>query len=54
LPAAQIRKLLYSLWRRTYRIAQPLSDPAFRRMLADLEGRPFIGEIRLADLPARA
>lgn len=54
LPAAQIRKLLYALWRRTYRIAQPLSDPAFRRMLAELDGRSFIGEIRLDDLPARA
>jgi GNAT superfamily N-acetyltransferase len=53
LPSALIRKLLYTLWRRIYRIAQPLSDVAFRRMLAELEGRPSVGAIRLKDLPAR-
>jgi GNAT superfamily N-acetyltransferase len=54
LPAALIRKLLYTLWRRIYRVAQPLSHVAFRRMLAELEGRTSIGAIRPEDLPARA
>ncbi len=53
LPASLIRKLLYTLWRRTYRVAQPLSDVAFRQMLAELEGRLSIGTIRPEDLPAR-
>jgi GNAT superfamily N-acetyltransferase len=54
LPAALIRKLLYTLWRRIYRVAQPLSDAAFRRMLSELEGRPSLGPIHLDDLPSHA
>lgn len=54
LPAALIRKLLYTLWRRIYRIAQPLSDAAFRKMLAELEGRRYIGALRLEEIAVRA
>lgn len=39
LPATEVRRLLYSLWRRTYRIAQPMSNPEFRRMLRSLTAR---------------
>lgn len=44
LSAAELRKLLYTLWRRPYRIARPLSRPAFRRMLRALQGRRRIGQ----------
>lgn len=54
LPAALIRKLLYTLWRRIYRIAQPLSDAAFRKMLAELEGRRSIGALRPEQITVRA
>lgn len=33
LPATEVRRLLYAIWRRLYRISQPLQRPAFRRML---------------------
>ena len=52
LPAAFIRKLLYTIWRRIYRIPRPLATKSFRRMLRDLEGRVSVGQIRLADLDA--
>lgn len=51
LPAATIRMILYSVWRRIYRVRRPLFQPAFRRMLRDLEGRRSIGEVKLRDLP---
>jgi GNAT superfamily N-acetyltransferase len=53
LPAAEVRRLLYALWRRPYRIGRPLSRPAFRRMLASLEGRRSVGQIDV-DALARA
>jgi hypothetical protein len=53
LPASLIRKLLYTLWRRIYRIAQPLSHAAFRKMLADLEGRRYIGALRPEQIALR-
>jgi hypothetical protein len=43
LPAAYLRRLLYTIWRRAYRVARPLSRPEFRRMLRSLEGRRRIG-----------
>jgi hypothetical protein len=54
LPASELRRLLYGLWRRPYRIGRPLSLPAFRRMLASLEGRSRIGAMDLSALAARA
>jgi GNAT superfamily N-acetyltransferase len=55
LTTAEVRRLLYALWRRLYRIAQPLSRPVFRRMLASLEGRSHVGSLDLDALegPAR-
>lgn len=47
LPVAEVRKLLFALWRRPYRISRPLSRSAFRRMLRQLEGRQRIGSRRL-------
>ena len=54
LPVTLIRKLLYTTWRRIYRIARPISNPAFRRMLAELQHRKFIGRITPDDLRALA
>lgn len=45
-----IRKLLYTIWRRAYRIPRPLATHSFRQMLRELEGRTFIGEIPLESL----
>ena len=52
LPSALIRNLLYTTWQRIYRIGRPLSNPAFRRMLAELDKRTSVGKLRLEDLPA--
>lgn len=52
LPTTLVRRLLYALWRRAYRIPRPLSDPVFRRMLASLRGRRRIGQ-RVLPLPVR-
>jgi N-acetylglutamate synthase-like GNAT family acetyltransferase len=52
LPVPVVRRLLYTIWRRVYRIARPMSDPAFRRMLRDLSGRRWIGPLRLGVRPA--
>jgi GNAT superfamily N-acetyltransferase len=52
LPATDVRRLLYTMWRRPYRIARPLSRPLFRRMLKALEGRRTIGQRPLPS-PAR-
>ena len=52
LPAAMVRRLLYSLWRRPYRVAHPLSRPAFRHMLRALAGRKRVGQRALPDLAA--
>lgn len=43
LQVGEVRRLLYTMWRRAYRVANPLSDPNFRRMLRALHGRRRIG-----------
>jgi hypothetical protein len=43
LPTPELRRLLYTIWRRIYRISRPMNDPAFRRMLRELAGRSSIG-----------
>jgi hypothetical protein len=47
LSAAELRRLLYTMWRRSYRVARPLTKPVFRRMLDSLKGRRRIGQMRL-------
>lgn len=47
LSTAEVRRLLYTMWRRTYRVARPLSRPAFRNMLKSLEGRRRVGQVKL-------
>jgi len=43
LPVAQIRRLIYAVWRRGYRVARPVADRRFRTMLASLRGRRTVG-----------
>lgn len=43
LAAGELRRILYAIWRRAYRISRPLERPAFTRMLRALEGRRRIG-----------
>jgi len=50
LPVEYVKKLLYTIWRRVYRIPRPLATKAFRRMIRDLEDRPAVGQIRLSEL----
>jgi hypothetical protein len=45
LPATLLRQILFTSWRRIYRIAQPLSHAIFRQMLSDLDGRRSIGRL---------
>lgn len=52
LPAAFVRRLLYALWRRAYRVPRPLADPAFRTMLRALARRRAVGQ-RILPVPAR-
>ncbi len=44
LPADEVRRLLYAIWRRAYRVPKPLAHPAFARMLRALAGRRRIGQ----------
>jgi hypothetical protein len=44
LPTPMVRRLLYTMWRRPYRVAQPLSKRSFRLMLRALRGRRRIGQ----------
>ena len=45
---SELRRLLYTMWRRPYRIARPLTRPMFRRMLKSLEGRRRVGQRELS------
>lgn len=47
-----VRKLLYTIWRRAYRIPRPLATHTFRQMLRDLDGRSYVGEITIESLDA--
>lgn len=52
-PTALLRKLLFTTWRRVYRISRPMAHRTFRQMLAQLEGHRSIGGLtpqRLARL----
>lgn len=47
LPASEVRRLVYTLWRRVYRVAKPLSSKVFRHMTRALHGRRRIGHMEL-------
>jgi len=54
LPVAEVRRLLYAIWRRAYRITAPVEHPRFRKMLKALEGRRWIGAMELPPSRPRA
>ena len=43
LPAQEVASLLFSIWRRAYRIRYPLQSETFCYMLRKLEGRTMVG-----------
>jgi ribosomal protein S18 acetylase RimI-like enzyme len=43
IPAAEVRQILYAIWRRGYRIRWPLASEGFQKMLKELEGRESVG-----------
>lgn len=55
IPAAELRRILFAIWRRIYRVSRPLERPEFRAMLRALAGRrtvgPPPGARRLAQIP---
>lgn len=52
LEADLVRRLLYAIWRRLYRVAKPMKDRRFRAMLSALQGRRTIGS-RLRATPVK-
>ncbi len=44
-----LKKLLYTVWRRIYRISRPLQHAAFRRMLRELDRKTYIGRLELPE-----
>jgi hypothetical protein len=48
LPTADVRRMVYAIWRRVYRIRRPLAYASFRAMLRALAGRSRIGQRALA------
>ena len=53
LPASELRRLLYAIWRRVYRVPRPLERPAFRAMMKALERRRTIGSLDLSRMESR-
>jgi ribosomal protein S18 acetylase RimI-like enzyme len=47
---AALRRLLYSIWRRAYRIPQPMAHAEFRGMLRSLAGRRTVGQRSLGPI----
>lgn len=43
IPVPELRRILYAIWRRIYRIPRPLDRPAFRAMMRALQGRRTVG-----------
>jgi GNAT superfamily N-acetyltransferase len=43
LPADEVGRILYAVWRRAYRVRYPLAREAFTAMLEQLEGRETVG-----------
>ncbi|MBL0169968.1 MAG: GNAT family N-acetyltransferase [Gemmatimonadaceae bacterium] len=50
LPVSELRRILYAIWRRGYRITRPLERPAFRAMLRALGTRRSIGSRSLTTI----
>lgn len=50
-PVAELRRILFTIWRRIYRVSRPLEDPAFLAMMHSLGSRRSIGPLKFK--PAR-
>lgn len=46
LPVKELRRILYTIWRRIYRVSRPVDRRAFRAMLRTLESRRSVGRRR--------
>jgi len=46
MPVAELRRILYTIWRRIYRVSRPLEDPAFLAMLHSFGSRRSIGPLK--------
>ncbi len=44
-PTTLLRKLLFTTWRRVYRIPRPMAHKTFRQMITQLEGHRSIGKL---------
>lgn len=44
LPAVEVGRILYSIYRRGYRVRYPLAHPGFQDMLNQLQDRKWVGE----------
>jgi Acetyltransferase (GNAT) family len=53
LKARDVRSLIYSIYRRVYRVQFPVRNPSFRAILNSMEGRHRIGQRKLAAPPRR-
>jgi len=49
LPATEVRRLVYTIWRQVYRVRKPLVYKAFRLMMQGLSGRKRIGQMELPE-----
>lgn len=52
-PTSELRRLLFTIWRRIYRVARPLERPAFRAMMKALDNRRTIGPLDLSRMERR-
>lgn len=53
LPVAFLRRLLYAIWRRAYRVHAPVDDARFRKMLRALDDRKWVGARELPPIRRR-
>lgn len=53
IPVSELRRILYTMWRRSYRVSRPLDDPAFRAMIRSLDGRRSVGRLSLPSTRSR-
>ncbi|MCL4212933.1 MAG: GNAT family N-acetyltransferase [Gemmatimonadales bacterium] len=49
IPVKELRRILYTIWRRIYRVSRPVDRRAFRAMLRALENRRTIGRRRTSN-----
>jgi ribosomal protein S18 acetylase RimI-like enzyme len=43
LPADEVRRIIYAIWRRGYRVRYPLERVTFRAMIDELDGQEIVG-----------